>query len=180
MNQVYVSEEDSESGKVKDNGWMGWLTSSEKVERLPDSDKDDVRIPDADEVVGTEAVGVEAFHDGSTMTRCCASTPSGCRAIYLGGKSMAVKTRFVFVSSIIGGVTGIMCFTLTTNPMYYLEASGCDAASPYFSHNANLTSDRWRISPAYGVCPDSGRVTVCDTPDIDDDGSCFVQFINCF
>ena len=149
--------------------------------QVPTTDKEESeQIPDADEiqVAGTEAIGVEAFHDGSTVTRCCANTPHGCRAIYLSGKSVAAKTRFVLVSSMIGGVAGIMAFTLTTNPMYYLHASGCDSSSPYFL-NANRTEDTWRISPAFGICPDSGRVTVCESLSNDEDDECYIQYLHC-
>lgn len=176
MNQVDISNEESD-GEIENTGWAAWFSGRDTATRVPDSDKEE--IPDAQEVVGTEATEVEVFHDGSVVTRWCARTPSGFRALYLGGKSMAVKTRFVFASSIMGGVTGIMCFTLSTNPMYYMTASGCDNASPYFL-NANLTSDRWRISPSYGVCPDSGRVRICEGQSVDDDSSCYVQFYNCF
>jgi hypothetical protein len=148
-----------------------------RVPTVSAEEEEEEGVPSATEIsITEEACDVGVFHDGNLQEVGCFRDSPFCRRLSNTAVSTGMKTRFVFVSSIVGGISGIIAYTLATNTFYVMGATGCEG-SPAF-YNMNLTADSWRISPYYGVCPESGRTTSCLYVD-GTETECYTSVLNC-
>lgn len=151
------------------------------VEENKGLDVEEEGCPTADEIVlRSEATEAEPFslYDNDARRKCCRLQSPYYRQLYKALTSIASKSRFVFVLSTIGGISGLVAFTLSGNTLYSLHASGCDnELTPAFL-DSNRTEDVWRITPSDGVCPQSGKVKTCT--ESGGESQCYTVDLNCF